>query len=99
MEMISRDWRSRQGAVHPCEHRNVRAVCDLTDPAGVSCGQVPADIAGRRRDGEDLERFLCGNRRQEGDCVVDARIAVDDEGGGRAWPSFPRFGRPSHAGP
>ena len=74
MEMISRDGLSGQGAVHPCEHRNVRAVCDLTDPAGVSCGQVPADIAGRRRDGEDRERFLCGNRQKEGDCVVQTAL-------------------------
>ena len=74
------------GGVQLAEHRLFRAAVDghprarqLEDAQGVRRGAVERDVAGDRRERAQVE-FGRAQRQQDGDGVVDAGVAVDDDG-------------------
>jgi hypothetical protein len=63
---------------------HVLAPGDLPDDAGVARRQVRRDVAPDGGDGQKVQPVPRGEGQQQGYGVVDAGIAIDDEGGGHA---------------
>ena len=80
VKVVRRHGRPQERTVQPRKDRDVRAASQVPDQAGVPGGQVAPDIARHRGDGEDLKGLRRGEGQQKSDGVVDAGIAVDDEG-------------------
>ena len=59
--------------------RHLGPACQIPDPAGIVLGPGQRHVARDGGDAEQIEFFGRGEREQEGDGVVLARVAVDDQ--------------------
>ncbi len=61
-------------------NRRVLAADEIADTERIGRGSVEADVSGHRRDAEDVQFLRRGQREENRDGVVDAGVAVDDDG-------------------
>ena len=77
---LRRRQREQQWLLGAAIDRHVAAPGQFDDAQCVRRGQIDADIAGDRGDAAQIEPIACGEREQDRDRVILARIGVDDDG-------------------
>ena len=81
VERVGLDGAAHQRPLATGVDRHVLAAGDQAQDAGVAGRQLGVDVAGHRGDPDQVEDVGGGEGEEQGDGVVDAGIAIDDEGG------------------
>ena len=79
VDALGGDRFAHQGARAAGIDGHLRPAAEVPDPARIALGQRQRDIAGYGRDAQKVELFRRGEGQQQGDGVVLAGVAIDDQ--------------------
>ena len=79
VDALGGDRLAHQGARAAGIDRHLRPAAEVPDPACIALGQRQRDIAGNGRNAQKVELFRRGEGQQQGDGVVLAGVAIDDQ--------------------